>query len=374
MRFLLIDPIDFAYGPRTPFERPLGGMQSSIVYIAKAISEAGHPVVVLNNIEAPETDGNVMFVPLPQDGDAFIALCRRIAPDVGIVLGGSEALFAAKHNLPDIPWMFWTGHAHDQNHHSSLSDTEKLSSDFRYMFVSEWQQAQFIDRFDLPEENCIVIGHGIAPPFEKLLDQPVAWEDQIHLTYSSTPFRGLSILSDLLESPVGARMRATIYSGMQTYNRDNSGFESLFERLKAMQHVSVPGAVSQVELAQGLSRGSVWAYSNTFAETFCIAAREAVAAGNLVITTALGALPETIGPLAYALVEPDKDPNRLRERFARELHQLEEQWRNNREPLIAHAENQKRWLKRNGTWAVQAQKLIRYTSTWLRALKRQAGS
>ena len=100
---------------------------------------------------------------------------------------------------------------------------------------------------------------------------------------------------------------------------------------------------------------------------------EAVAAGNLVITTALGALPETIGPLAYALVEPDKDPNRLRERFARELRQLEEQWRNNREPLIEHAENQKRWLKRNGTWAIQAQKLVRYTSTWLRGLKRRAG-
>ena len=112
MRFLLIDPIDFSYGPRTPFERPLGGMQSSIVYIAKAISEAGHSVVVLNNIEAPETDGNVMYVPLPKDGDAFIALGQRIAPDVGIVLGGSDALFAAKHNLPEIPWMFWTGHAY----------------------------------------------------------------------------------------------------------------------------------------------------------------------------------------------------------------------------------------------------------------------
>ena len=173
---------------------------------------------------------------------------------------------------------------------------------------------------------------------------------------------------------MGTRMRATIYSGMQTYNRDNSGFESLFERLEAMQHVSVPGAVSQVELAKGLSRGSVWAYSNTFPETFCIAAREAVAAGNLVITTALGALPETIGPLACALIEPDKDPDRLRERFARELHQLEEQWVNNREPLIAHAENQKRWLKRNGTWAIQAQKLIRYTSTWLRGLKRQTSN
>ena len=160
---------------------------------------------------------------------------------------------------------------------------------------------------------------------------------------------------------------------MQTYNRDNSGF-GLSERLEAMEHVSVPGAVSQVELAQGLARGSVWAYSNTFAETFCIAAREAVAAGNLVITTALGALPETIGPLAYALVEPDNNPDRLRERFARELHQLEEQWRNNRAPLIEHAEEQKRWLKRNGTWAIQAQQLIRYTSTWLRGLKRRAGN
>ena len=86
--------------------------------------------------------------------------------------------------------MFWTGHAHDQNHHSSLSDTEKLSSDFRYMFVSE-QRNQFIDRFDLPEENCIVIGHGIAPPFEKLLDQPVAWEDQIHLTYRALRLRSI---------------------------------------------------------------------------------------------------------------------------------------------------------------------------------------
>ena len=144
-------------------------MQSSIVYLAKAISEVGHSVIVLNNIEAPETDGAVMFMPLPKDGDAFTMLCRKIGADVGIVLGSSDALFAVKHNVPEIPWMFWTGHAHDQEHHQSLRQSERLSADLRYMFVSEWQQAQFIKHFEIPESNCVVIGHGIAPPFLSLI-------------------------------------------------------------------------------------------------------------------------------------------------------------------------------------------------------------
>ena len=371
MRFLFIDPIDFAYGPRSPYSRPLGGMQSSIVYLAKAISEVGHSVIVLNNIEAPETDGAVMFMPLPKDGDAFTMLCRKIGADVGVVLGSSDALFAVKHNVPEIPWMFWTGHAHDQEHHQSLKQTERLSPDFRYMFVSEWQQAQFIEHFEIPESNCVVIGHGIAPPFEALLEQPLRWGDRIHITYSSTPFRGLNLLTDILETPFGAELQASIFSGMQTYNRDNSGFEDLFERLHRLSHVAVPGAVSQVDLAAGLARGSVWAYSNTFAETFCISAREAVAAGNLVITTALGALPETIGPLAFSMIAPSPDEAKLRQAFTEELQRLAQQWRVNRDPLVEHATTQRLWLKKHGTWRYQADRFINYISTWLRGRARQ---
>lgn len=370
MRFLFIDPVDFSYGPRTPYEQPLGGMQSAIVYLAKAVSEAGHTVIVLNNIESPETDGAVMFMPLPKDGDQFTMLCRKIQADVGVVLGASDALFAVKHNVPELPWMFWTGHAHDQEHHMGFREKERLSPDFRYMFVSEWQQNKFIENFQLPEANCISIGYGIAPPFEPLLDEPVNWGEQMHLTYSSTPFRGLSLLTEILESPFGAELNASIYSGMQTYKRDNSGFEELFNRLDRLPRVNVPGAVSQVELAKGLARGSVWAYSNTFAETFCIAAREAVAAGNLVITTSLGALPETIGPLAYALVPPNPDKTQLRDAFAQELRALQNQWNTNRESLVQHANTQKAWIKANGTWSVQASKFIKYVTAWLRGLSR----
>ena len=370
MRFLFIDPVDFPYGPRTPYERPLGGMQSAIVYLAKAIGEVGHSVIVLNNIEAPETDGPVMFMPLPKDGDAFTHLCRRIGPDVGVVLGSSDVLFAVKHNVPELPWMFWTGHAHDQEHHQTFRNTDKLSKDFRYMFVSEWQQRHFTDQFSIPEEDCVVIGYGIAPPFEPLLNQPLSWGEKIHLTYSSTPFRGLNLLTDILETPFGRSLEASIFSGMQTYHRDNTGFETLFERLHSLPHVSVPGAVSQTDLATGLSNGSVWAYSNTFAETFCISAREAVAAGNLVITTTLGALPETIGPLAFAMIDDTRNKTALREAFESELSALEQQWNVNREPLMAHAMKQRVWLSENGTWRHQADRFIGYISTWLRSLAR----
>lgn len=371
MRVLIIDPVDFPYGPRTPYERPLGGMQSAVVYLAHAIGKAGHTVVVLNNIEQPQSDGPVFFYPLPKDGDAFTTLCQKLQADVGVVVGSSDALQAAHHNIPDLAWMFWTGHAHDQLHHQSFRDSAKGLAGVRYMFVSEWQQSHFVREFALPEEACVAIGYGIAPTFEPLLDQPLSWAERPHLTYSSTPFRGLSVLTDILESPIGSRFDATIFSGMQTYHRDNSGFEELFGRLHALPHVSVPGAVSQTELAAGLAKGSVWAYSNTFAETFCIAAREAVAAGNLVIATALGALPETIGPLAFTMID-NAPVEALRDAFTRELTTLEHQWSTNRQPLIDHAMAQRAWLKAHGTWDAQAATFLRYVSGWLRSRARSA--
>jgi glycosyltransferase involved in cell wall biosynthesis len=62
--------------------------------------------------------------------------------------------------------------------------------------------------------------------------------------------------------------------------------------------VELVGPVPQPELAQRLRRAALLAYPNTVPETFCIAVREALAAGCLVVSSALGALPETAAGLA----------------------------------------------------------------------------
>src|SRR5205085_11659760 len=74
------------------------------------------------------------------------------------------------------------------------------------------------------------------------------------------------------------------------------------------------GSVPQTELAKSLRRASVLAYPNTFAETGCIAAMEALAAGLLVVSSDLGALPETCE--GWGRLVPPIGNGRTQEQFA----------------------------------------------------------
>jgi glycosyltransferase involved in cell wall biosynthesis len=120
------------------------------------------------------------------------------------------------------------------------------------------------------------------------------------LVYLSTPFRGLDVLLDVFP-----RIRATctdaeldVFSSMRVYGWTAADDEREFAALyaKARQPgVTLVGTLPQRELADRLQHARVLAYPNHYAETFCIAAIEAQAAGLPVVTTALGALPQTVG-------------------------------------------------------------------------------
>ncbi len=71
---------------------------------------------------------------------------------------------------------------------------------------------------------------------------------------------------------------------------DEAQFGMLYHRCRETPGVEYIGSLAQPELAAALMSVAMLAYPNTFAETGCIAAMEAMAAGCWIVTSDFGAL------------------------------------------------------------------------------------
>src|SRR6185437_9655344 len=112
-------------------------------------------------------------------------------------------------------------------------------------------------------------------------------------------------------------VRLKVFSGLSTTRggpQDNK-YVDLHQKCLSLEGVDYAGPVSQPELARWLSEAAALAYPSTYPETSCIAALEAMAMGATVITTRLGALPETLAGFGR-MVEPDDNPAALAKNFA----------------------------------------------------------
>lgn len=222
-------------------------------------------------------------------------LSKYLAPppaDARIILNGCD-LDLLEDGYKYILWQ----HQNTDNPHTNIlgnkSFIDKMSA---LVFISGWQYERY--RHTYPEIIDLDKSYIIKNAIEKIeyMDRPKS--EKKKLIYTSTPWRGLSLLLDSFELLDRDDVELDIYSstiiyGSDFYAKDYPEFQAMFDRAKAMKNVNYYGYASNEDVRAALQTAHIFSYPSNFEETSCISMIEAGAAGCQLVSTYYGAIPET---------------------------------------------------------------------------------
>ena len=280
-------------------DRPLGGTETAIVRLAEALRQRGHGVTV--------------FTTHPGAASGFRQVDTIGAAegcDVLLAVRGWQPLYSV---IPAAVRVLWAHDAADSMLHLGLGDRRVVSRIDALLALSGWHAETLCSASGFPPKKTFVQPNGVHLPYFAGGEE----RRRKRLVYTSTPHRGLELLPSIWEQVKERHPEAElhVFSGFDVYAGGNgAGYanEAAYTRalklLSGMSDVHVRGNVLQRELARELMRSAVLAYPNIFPETSCISAMEAQAAGCAVVTSGLGALPETVGEAGVIVSETPGTP------------------------------------------------------------------
>lgn len=283
----------------TPYQKPLGGSESAMCYLAEQLAKMRHKVFLLTRLSQKSEKRGVICIPFEKvPNDILTSL------DILIVQNTPLEGFKMKRFLnKKTKIILWTQHAPDQPAVQSIAKDEIRNCFDAFVMVSTYQLNGYISAFGLDKTKCVIFKNAIAPAFENLFQTKDSLLNQKKmppvLAYTSTPFRGLDLLIRIFPAIRHAvpNISLRIYSDMKIYQTrselEQKEYGDLYRLCRETEGVEYIGSISQPDLAKELHSVSVLTYPNTFAETSCISVMEAMAAGCQIITSKLGALPET---------------------------------------------------------------------------------
>jgi glycosyltransferase involved in cell wall biosynthesis len=373
MNWVFLDAAPLDYDVATPLERPLGGSQSALCYLATALARRGERVTTLTALSKPrEIDGVHCLLHESIPAEIFAP-----ADTITVVLNGpADIAQIVRDTIPrGRRLVLWTQHSHTESAMSGLRQPDCLAQWDRVVCISDWQQRMYQDQLGVPREKIDVLRNACGPPFQNLFADPeslaAAKAKTPRLVYTSTPFRGLDVLVACFPALRRRNRECTldVYSSMQLYGRSvgDDPYQRLYDQCRTLAGVHYRGVVSQMQLARELAPLTILAYPSTFAETGCIAVMEALAAGLLVVTSDLGALPETCG--GWARLVPAAAGGRPVEQFAidfaRAVDQAIGEFQTDRAAFWQQRYEQSRAINADYTWDLRAAQWQQAAARWL---------
>lgn len=381
MKILILARMSTGFSGNTVDQRPLGGSESALLYLSRELARIGHKVVIYNNCGSDAgLYAGVDYRPFTTLAD----LVRHSAEE-------PYDIFISFRDLPAFLFpirakkRIWWGHD-DFSNVWNYSDIRKYLGGAFLKFagilinrfcdelfvVSRWLGDICVEKVGVNRKKIYKTKNGVYwPYFEPLADGP---RDPYRLVYTSVPARGLDILLDIFPEIKKRVPEASlhIYCGWDLgmlKDEDRELAQALYDKTN-QPGVIREGTKKHSELAKELRRSSLMLYpshpvprAGFFAETSCIAALEAQAAGCPVIAAKRGALPESIkdGETGI-LIDGDPYGAQFRAGFIEETARLlKDQAR-----LSAMRPAAEKFIKENYTWDIIAKE-------WTEKFERMVG-
>lgn len=286
-RILLADD-GIEFDGQTPEQRPLGGVESSVVNLCQELAKRGHEVFVRNKCKATLTHKGVQWHPIdegawPEGIDLYIA--NR----------GDKLI----ERMPDAKrTVFWI-----HNPAVFLKKWRYLSKLWRVkpaiVFIGDYHATTYPDW--MPGGERIVIPYGL--PDEFCHAEPLKGVPTPRAVFTSNPLRSLSWLLDLWKDQIEPEVPGAefhLFTGAATYgavgDKKAEAMAAVIAQAEALGHqgVIVRGPVSKSVLIDEFKQARCMLYRGDLNETFCLAVGEAQASGVPAVVRDLGSVVERV--------------------------------------------------------------------------------
>jgi len=353
MKIAFVNPnLAHDYDVETPFEAPLPGSESAQVYLAYAMAKRGHEVAVFTGTTRPGTRRGLVQErwqgSLPGEFDAIFltSAADHVAP-----------LRAAHGDTPIWAWQ----------HNVFVPGTEEEAAlkalahpRDRIICVSGWHKANYVAH-GVDRDRIDVLRNAIGPRFETLFKpgESIVAHKKARAAFTSVPYKGLKQALAFFKTLHARRPELVldVFSSFDFYPPNNlfrhqTSWMLLATEAKTSPGVAYHGNVPQGPLADALKKSLLLFYPNVASETSSIAVMEAMAAGCVVITTALGALPETVGE--HGILAPVVGNNIDPDSYVNAATSIAEAFIAGNPALDARLRQQVDWTTANYRWDIRA--------------------
>ena len=238
----------------------------------------------------------------------------RSFKDINLILNNANYDLIEKDKI-NILWMH---HFVNQKEAQNLGLKDFVKKLDHIVFNSNWNCEKHIDQFKIPKNKSVVIKNAI----EKI-DFEEKPKDKINLVYHTTPWRGLTLLLRVFKKLNLKNVELNVCSSTIIYGKKfdavlGKEFENIFNECKNTKNINYFGFVDNKKIIHMLKKMHIFSHPSIWPETSCIAAIESMASGCQVVTTTLGALPETCSSFG-TFVDFDRNLDSLEKKYSEVL-------------------------------------------------------